>query len=83
MYPLLFLLVIEGFSRLISKAKLDGLIKGIKFNWDLKISHLVFVDDIMIFGIGSGHEWSCYIDLIDLLCKVLGMSINQSKSKLL
>ena len=43
----------------------------------------MFIDEIMIFCIGSGSEWSCYTDLIELFCKVSNMSINQSKSKLL
>ena len=51
--PLLFLLVIDGLNKLIKKAKLEGNINGIKLGNNLSISQLVFVDDIMIFGLGS------------------------------
>ena len=81
--PFLFWLVIKGLIILISKDKSDGRIKGIKFGQDLKISHMLFVDDIMIFGIGSGCEWSFFSDIIELFCNVLSMSINQSKLELL
>ena len=78
--PLLFLLIIEGLSRLISKEKEDGNLKGIKFGSKLSISHLLFVDDVMIFDIGSVQEWSCYNDLIQLFCMVTGMAINLNES---
>ena len=47
--PLLFLLVIEGLSRLISTTKVEGKIKGIKFSPTLFITHLLFVDDVILF----------------------------------
>ena len=45
-YSLLFLLIIEGLSRLLIKAKNEGKIKGIKLEKDITLSDLLFVDDI-------------------------------------
>ena len=53
---LLFILVIEGLSRLILKEKVDGKLNDIKINGGLTITHLMFVDDIMILGSGSVVE---------------------------
>ena len=47
------------------------------------ISHLLFVDDILIFGLGSPMEWHAYHSMIMELCDVSDLSINKSKSSLL
>ena len=47
--PLLFLLVAEGLSRFILAAKVVGSFKGILVSEVLFITHLLFVDDILIF----------------------------------
>lgn len=51
--PLLFLLVAEGPSQLILKAKREGLIKIIEVAVNLYINHLLFVDDILLFSNGN------------------------------
>lgn len=59
-YPmsrLLFLLIVEGLSRLIKKAKKDGRIEGIKMARVLNITHLFFVDEVVLFGKGTIEEW--------------------------
>ena len=66
--PLLFLLVIEGFNRLLLKEKAGGRVKGIKININLFITHLMFVDDIMILGSGSIDEWGVISGLIENFC---------------
>ena len=43
--PLLFLLVVEGLSHFILKAKEDGSFKGIPISEVLYITHLLFVDE--------------------------------------
>jgi hypothetical protein len=52
MSPLLFLLVIEGISRLIGHYKEEELFVGIQITKNFNISHLLFVDDVLIFGRG-------------------------------
>ena len=54
--PLLFLLVAEGLSRALLDEKRRGLFEGIKISTNLNITHLLFVDDILIFCKGSIRE---------------------------
>ena len=51
--PLLFILVIEGLSLLISDAREHGLIRGIKISPSLALTHLLFVDDVILLGSGT------------------------------
>ena len=59
--PLLFLLVIEGLSRLISVTKDEGKIKGIKLSSLIFITRLLFVNDVVLFGNGSMEECHCFV----------------------
>ena len=43
----MFILVIDGLSKLIGKAKEDKFIKGIKIPRSMFITHLLFVDDVL------------------------------------
>jgi hypothetical protein len=56
--PLSFLLVVESLSRLLKKAKAEGHFSGLKVSIGLVITHLLFVDDVLILGISSIEEWS-------------------------
>eukprot|EP00253_Pinus_taeda_P015506 PITA_15506 len=78
--PLLFLLVAEGLSRLIMEAKRTGLIKGLEVAINLFISHLLFVDDILLFTNGSLNEVKEIKIILDLFMKATGMQINIRKS---
>ena len=46
--PLLFLLVAEGLSRDLREAKRQSSLKGIQISQNLYITHLLFVDDVLI-----------------------------------
>ena len=46
--PLLFLLVAEGLSRVIAHEKIEGALKGMDISHNLRLTHLLFVDDILI-----------------------------------
>ena len=80
MSPLLFILVIEGLSLLIADAKRNGLIKGIKISDHLAITHLLFVDDVILFGMGTFEDWIAFKVILDTFCKASGMMINLNKS---
>eukprot|EP00253_Pinus_taeda_P009579 PITA_09579 len=67
--PLLFLLVAEGLSRLIHKARRTDKIKGIEVAINLFITHLLFVDDILIFSNGSYNELKEFKNIFDLFMK--------------
>ena len=47
--PLLFLLVAEGMSMAILDAKRRSIFEGIRISTNLNITHLLFVDNILIF----------------------------------
>ena len=81
--PLLFILVIEGLSLLIEEAKRQGKIKGIKISARLSLTHLLFVDDVILFGFGSLEEWRAFKNILDIFCEASGMSININKSSFL
>jgi hypothetical protein len=51
--PLLFLLIVEGLSRLLLDQVDAKNIAGIPVARGIRITHLLFVDDVVLFGIGS------------------------------
>eukprot|EP00253_Pinus_taeda_P012674 PITA_12674 len=81
--PLLFLLVVEGLSQLIHKAKREGKVKGIEVATNLFISHLLFVDDIFNFTNTEHIEIKELKSILDLFLKATGMQINHRKSQLI
>jgi hypothetical protein len=46
----------EGLSQLIATYKRDGFVKGIKMGTSISLSHLLFVDDAILFGAGTRRE---------------------------
>ena len=82
--PLLFISVMEALSRLIIEANGVGFLEGIHINSsrleDVLITHLLFVDDTLIFGKPEeGHQGNlrCMLVLFEV---ILGFKINLSKS---
>jgi hypothetical protein len=55
--PLLFLLVVESLSRIDEEGQFEGFFSGLKVANGLAITHLLFMDDVLILGIGSIEEW--------------------------
>jgi len=80
--PLLFLLVAEGLSRAITDAKHNGHFQGIQVAPNLNITHLLFVDDVLIFCSGSRGDTRALKEILDLFSKATGMEINAGKSSL-
>jgi len=58
--PSLILLIIKGLSKMIAGDKTCGDIKGIKVTKNSFYSHLLFIDDVLIFGDGTIEEWRAY-----------------------
>eukprot|EP00253_Pinus_taeda_P010579 PITA_10579 len=81
--PLLFLLAAEGLSKLISNAKRSGLVKGLEVAVNFFISHLLFVDDILLFTNGSQNEIKELKSILDMFLKVTGLQINSRKSQII
>jgi len=78
--PLLFLLVAEGLSRFILASKVEGTFRGIAISQVLYISHLLFVDDILIFTNGSRQDIDKVSEGLTLLQAASGMVVNIGKS---
>jgi hypothetical protein len=78
--PLLFLLVVEGLSRSIQKLVVERKIEGVLVEKGIRITHLLFVDDVLLFGNGTITEWKVFKEVLDLFCKAMGMSFSPHKS---
>ena len=78
--PLLFILVIEGLSLLIKDAQSNGKIRGIKISPQLSLTHLLFVDDVIMFGFRTFEELIAFKVILDTFCDASGMIINMEKS---
>ena len=57
-----------------------GTFRGIQISQDLKMTHLLFMDDVLIFCSGSVRELNTLYDILKLFSKVTGMEINVGKS---
>jgi hypothetical protein len=66
MSPFLFLLVVEGLSWMVTTCKREGSIKGLDMGNSLSLSHLLFVDDVILFGLGSVREVVKYKEILEL-----------------
>jgi hypothetical protein len=69
----LFILVVEGLSRLIPETKRMGEIRGIRVGGSVFLSHLLFVDDIFLFIHGSLWEMHNFKGILDTNCNAMGM----------
>lgn len=78
--PTLFLLVAEYLSRYIEHQHLEGLLKGIRFTRDTHVTHLLFVNDILLFGNGSIQGTNVIVKDLNIISKATGMEINSQKS---
>ena len=56
--PFLFLLITEALSLQTSQARFENKIKEVKVSSHFHITHLLFVEDVSLFGIRDIDEWS-------------------------
>lgn len=71
----------EALSLMINKACLQGSIDtGIRVAHALHITHLLFVDDVLLFGAGTKDKWLHYRRILNVLCDATGLRINVNKS---
>lgn len=64
LYPLLFLLIIEGMGGMISTADSRGSFSGLGITRNTFITRLIFVDDVLIFGKICIMEWHVLHEII-------------------
>ena len=58
--PLLFILIIEILRLLISNAQIRGDITHVNVSQSLFLTHLLFIDDVILFVLGIVEEWKNY-----------------------
>ena len=77
--PYLFILAIVGLNLLIHNGIALNDIVGVKVAGIVIISHLFYVDDVLVFGHGSVMEWQDYKDIINMFCKESSLEISSKK----
>ena len=75
--------MIEGHSLLIADARDNGLIKGIKISSTFVLTHLLFVDDVILLGSGTLSKWMAFVVILSRFYKASGMCISVDKSSFL
>ena len=66
--PLLFLIVVEGLSRALLNVKECGVYHGIYFGNDISLSHVLFVDDIVMVSDGTEQSLSLLYEVLLVFC---------------
>ena len=65
---------------LIAQDKTDKKIIGLKVMGSIYLTHILFVDNVILFDDGSLLEWLHYKSLINLFCRASGMTVSPRKS---
>jgi hypothetical protein len=78
--PLLFLLVAEGLSRAILNAVRTRDFHEIQITTSQRLTHLLFVDDILIFCSGKSQDAEVLSSILSLFRLATGMQIKLQKS---
>lgn len=81
--PYLFLLCAEGFTALLAKSEKEGRLNGVGICRSApRVSHLLFVDDSLLFCQASQKEVQCVTNILQLYADSFGQCINFEKSSL-
>jgi hypothetical protein len=81
--PLFFILVVEGLSCALENEKSHGLLHGIAISLALNLTHLLFVDYVLLFYNGQRGDAKNMKRILDLFSRAIGMQINERKYTLL
>ena len=68
----------DALSRLILKARAEGRIIGVKVSRSEEVTQTLFVDDVLLFGLGEEENMKEYATLTEKRRKDIGMIINVS-----
>jgi hypothetical protein len=78
--PFLFLLVTEGLSRLMMRARNTGAISRVRVSREQSLTHLQFIDNVLLMGAVVKGEMEAFMNVIDLFYQATRMIVNESKS---
>jgi len=80
--PLLFLLVTEGLNRALTQETNITSFIGIPFTQLYSLTHLLFVEDVLMFCSGLRGDAEKMSIIVDIFSRATGMQINSSNSTL-
>lgn len=63
-------------SRVLTNARKNGSFKGVKIGGSFYLSHLLFVDNILIFHDGSRRDVKKLKEILELYCVATRMLVN-------
>ena len=78
--PLLFPVVVEGLGRAPLAAKECGTLRGVSFGNNISLTHVLFMDDIVMITDGSTQPLSTLYEILMDFSKASRMMINEDKS---
>ena len=62
---------------MVTKACKEGHISSIKLSKEVKITHLLFVDDVIFFGLDNIEYWKVLHGKLETFCNPTGMEVNE------
>lgn len=80
--PILFLLIMEGLSNLVKEEFKRSILQGIKITEGCILTHLDFVDDVLLFLNGRIGDLKIMKNTFALFQSIIGMTVNSNKSTL-
>lgn len=81
-FPYLFIMLIEVLSRLLDKAESDGTYRLHPLCSSLKLTHLLFVDDLLVFSDGTSASTSGIKAVMNQFKEWSRLDTNQSKTEI-
>uniref|UniRef100_A0A803PH45 Reverse transcriptase domain-containing protein n=1 Tax=Cannabis sativa TaxID=3483 RepID=A0A803PH45_CANSA len=79
--PALYIMAAGTLSRLLIEKERQGLLKGFKLTRNGgSVTHLMFADDIILFGEATVREARSFLDCLNSYCSCSGQAINFLKS---
>jgi hypothetical protein len=82
--PYLFVLCMDKLSHLIMHAVERGEWRGIKAGrTGPMVSHLMFADDLLLFGEATEKQMQCVMDMLNKFCGLSGQEVSQEKTSIL
>jgi hypothetical protein len=82
--PYLFVLCMDKLSHLIMHAVNVGDWRGIKAGRNgPMVSHLMFADDLLLFGEASEKQMKCVMDILNKFCSLSGQEVSHEKTSIL
>lgn len=80
MSPAMFIILSDLQSWILAKAEVKGRISGVKISRTSSITHLVYVDDLLIYYKTDKEEALAFKECLDQYCRWFGQRINWEKS---